>query len=126
MTKMSLKIDGNEIHTSNFNTSVASEYLKGRNDVVVEFTSIYDQANAYVDDVIDDMLVNEDVKDIELAPLSSVTGDISYTCSGFPVSIDWDFNDDDKPEINASFRINSLFKGTDGSGIPLVIPFIIS
>lgn len=126
LKSMSLKIDGKEIQTSNFNTTITNEYLKGRNDVMIEFTSIYDQANASVDDAVDDLLSNLDGIDISLQPYTPDTGDITYTCQGFPINANWDFNDDDRPEISSSFRINSLIKGTDGSGLPFTIPFIIS
>lgn len=126
LKSMNLKINGKEIQTSNFNTAVSNEYLKGRNDVTIDFTSIYDQGNAALDDVLDALLVYSDGTNISLKPLNSVSGDISYSCTGFPVNAGYDFNDDDKPEISATFRITSLIKSTDGSGFPYVFPYILS
>ena len=126
LKSMNLKIEGNVIETSNFNTAVTTAAMKGRNNVTIDVVCIYDQANEYVEDVVDNLLMNIEGNDISLEPLNSASGDISYTCTGFPMSANWDYNDDDRPEISATFIINSLFKGTDGSGIPLIIPFTIS
>lgn len=107
---MTLNIDGNEIPISSFDTSIFNEYLKGRNDVTMDVTCLYDQADTTgVGNMVDDLLANAADATISIGPKSGAAGDITYSGSGFPLNASFDFNDDDRPEVSGSFRINGTF-----------------
>lgn len=111
---MTLNIDGNEIAISSFDTNIFNEYLVGRKDVTMDVTCLYDQADTTgVGNMVDDLLANAADATMSIGPASAVAGDITYSGSGFPINASIDFNDDDRPEISASLRINgTLTKST--------------
>lgn len=115
IVSMTLSIDGNEIPISSFDTGVFNEYLKGRNDVTMDVSCLYDQEDTTgVGNMVDDLIANAADASLSIGPsATAATGDITYSGVGFPLNISVDFNDDDRPEISGSFRINgALTKST--------------
>ena len=109
-----LNIDGKEINVSNFDSGVFEEFLKGRNNVTMDVTCIYDQTDTTAQGaVIDDLLANAVDDTIAFAPASGASGDITYSGSGFPKNAAISGDDDEAVEVTYTFRINgTLTKST--------------
>jgi len=114
ITDITLNVDGNEINTSNFDSGVFEEYLKGRNNVTMDVTTRYDQEDTSgIGAVMDDQVANASDKAIVFGPPTPAAGDLTYTGNGFPKSFSISATDDDVAEFTASFRINgTLTKAT--------------
>jgi len=110
-----LNIDGKEINVSNFDSGVFEEYLKGRNNVTMDVTCIYDQTDTTGQgNVMDDLLANAADDTLYFGPSGTpAAGDITYSGSGFPKDAKITGDDDEVVEITYTFRINgTLNKST--------------
>ena len=113
LTDISISIDGKQINISNFDSGEFEEYLLGRKNVTIDFTTFYDQADTTgTGNVVDDLLAGTSDTWV-FGPSTPIAGDITYTGSGSPSNITIKASDESGAELSGSIQISgTLTKAT--------------
>ena len=106
----SLSVDSGQIDATSWDVDAFNRYLKGRADVTVSVTAWYTRGqDAGHELILSDSILQLLARPFEIAPVSPETGNLIYTGTARPSSVEITGEDDEAVEVSFDLQVSRTF-----------------